>query len=164
MHYVIQCRFSEFLIQLCIKKRFSLGPSRYITTVRFFWGPCRNITDQEPGGAGVSCRTIFRVCEERLIFRGNIHLWTQSTQKYLKVPSSTYMYPEVPQCTQKYLKVRKSTSKVGFGHFCNWRTKFKFTTTKFQNSKWATKSALHRKHPDSSITAREKINKVTIII
>ena len=39
-----------------------------------FWGPCKNITDQEPGGAGVSCRTIFRVCEERLIFRGNIHL------------------------------------------------------------------------------------------
>ena len=37
MHYVIQCRFSEFLVQLCIKKRFYLGPSRNITTV------CRKI-------------------------------------------------------------------------------------------------------------------------
>ena len=37
MFYVIQCRFSEFLVQLCIKKRFSLGPSRNITTL------CRKI-------------------------------------------------------------------------------------------------------------------------
>ena len=36
MYYVIQCRFSEFLVQLCIK-RFYLGPSRNITTV------CRKI-------------------------------------------------------------------------------------------------------------------------
>ena len=156
--------YSEDLASFLFNCAFHWARADILLLCAFFWGPCKNITDQEPGGAGVSCRTIFRVCEERLIFRGNIHLWTQSTQKYLKVPSSTYMYPEVPQCTQKYLKVRKSTSKVGFGHFCNWRTKFKFTTTKFQNSKWATKSALHRKHPDSSITAREKINKVTIII
>ena len=40
-----------------------------------FWGPCRNITNQEPGGAGVSCRAIFGVCAEILIFRRNIHLW-----------------------------------------------------------------------------------------
>ena len=36
MYYVIQCRFSEFLFQLCIKKkRFSLGLSIYITVCFF---------------------------------------------------------------------------------------------------------------------------------
>ena len=41
MYYVIQCGFSEFLIQLCIKNAFSLGPCRNITTmcrkIAFFW-------------------------------------------------------------------------------------------------------------------------------
>ena len=32
MYYVIQCRFSEFLIQLCIENAFFLGPCRNITT------------------------------------------------------------------------------------------------------------------------------------
>ena len=37
MNYVIQCRFSKFLIQLCIKKMFFGGPCRNITTM------CRKI-------------------------------------------------------------------------------------------------------------------------
>ena len=41
MYYVIQCRFSEFLIQLCIENAFFLGPCRYIKTmcrkIAFFW-------------------------------------------------------------------------------------------------------------------------------
>ena len=66
MNYGIQCRFSEFLIQLFIKKK--MGPCRNITTM------CRNITDQEPGAPGVSCTAVLGVCEEILIFRRNIHL------------------------------------------------------------------------------------------
>ena len=62
MYYVIQCRFSEFLIQLCIKKTLFIGAEQIYYCV-LFWGPCRNITDQEPGGAGVSCRAIFGVCD-----------------------------------------------------------------------------------------------------
>ena len=41
MYYVIQCRFSEFLIQLCIENAFFLGLCRNITTmcrkIAFFW-------------------------------------------------------------------------------------------------------------------------------
>ena len=41
MYHVIQCRFSEFLIQLCIENAFFLGPCRNITTMcrksAFFW-------------------------------------------------------------------------------------------------------------------------------
>ena len=80
MNYATQCRFSEFVIQLCIKKKRILGGSvqkyhYYVQKNRLFWALCRNITDQEPGAPGVSCRAIFGVREEILIFRRNIHLW-----------------------------------------------------------------------------------------
>ena len=52
------------------------------------------------------------------------------------------MYTEVPQCTQNYLKVRKKTSKVGFSTFLQLTAEIKVLTKKFQNSEWATKSAL----------------------
>ena len=75
MYYVIQCRFSEFLIQLCIENAFFLGPCRNITTmcrkIAFFLGPCRNITiqgHQGQGVPGVPCRAIFSGREEILIF------------------------------------------------------------------------------------------------
>ena len=75
MYYVIQCRFSEFLFQLCIKNAFFLGPCRNITTmcrkIAFFLGPCRNITiqgHQGQGVPGVPCRAIFSGREEILIF------------------------------------------------------------------------------------------------
>jgi len=56
MYYVIQCRFSEFLIQLCIKKNTFLG------------GPCRNITTM--------CRKIafFWVRAEILLSRDKVSL------------------------------------------------------------------------------------------
>ena len=78
MNNVIQCRFSEFLIQLCIKSRF-FGESVqkyycYVQKNRLFWASCRNITGQEPGAPGFSCRAIFGVREEILIFWRNIHL------------------------------------------------------------------------------------------
>ena len=64
----------------------------------------------------------------------------QSTQKYLYVHRSTSKYLDVPLCTQKYLNVLRSMSKYAkvsqrlvFGHFCNWRAKFKFTT---KNLRW----------------------------
>ena len=75
MYYVIQCRFSELLFQLCIKNAFFLGPCRNITTmcrkIAFFLGPCRNITiqgHQGQGVPGVPCRAIFSGREEILIF------------------------------------------------------------------------------------------------
>ena len=53
-YYVIQCRFSKFLIQLCIKKRFFWGSVQkyyyYVQKYCLFWGSCRNITDLGPGG------------------------------------------------------------------------------------------------------------------
>ena len=71
-YYVIQCRFSEFLIQLCIKKTLFWGSVQkyyyYVQKYCLFWGPCRNITIQEPGGAGFSCRAIFGVCADIFIF------------------------------------------------------------------------------------------------
>ena len=96
MYYVIQCRFSELLFQLCIKNAFFLGPCRNITTmcrkIAFFLGPCRNITIQEPGGAGFSCRAIFGVCADIFIFGkiftsalGHIFYWSpQSALFFLK--------------------------------------------------------------------------------
>ena len=67
-YYVIQCRFSEFLIQLCIKKTLFWGSVQkyyyYVQKYCLFWGPCRNITIQEPGEAGFSCRAIFGVCAD----------------------------------------------------------------------------------------------------
>ena len=40
----------------------------YVQKYCLFWGPCRNITIQEPGGAGFSCRAIFGVCADIFIF------------------------------------------------------------------------------------------------
>ena len=75
---MIQCRFSEFLIQVCMKNAFFGVPCRNITTM------CRNIAFIEfraeilltwdQGVPGFSCRAIFGVPEEILIFRRNIHL------------------------------------------------------------------------------------------
>ena len=52
MNYVIQCRFKEFLIQLCIKKIFVLGISAEILLTRY------------QGVPGVPCSAIFGVREE----------------------------------------------------------------------------------------------------
>ena len=78
---MIQCRFSEFLIQVCMKNAFFGVPCRNITTM------CRNIAFIEvraeilltwdQGVPGFSCRAIFGVRDEILIFRRNIHLWAQ---------------------------------------------------------------------------------------
>ena len=72
MYYVIQCRFSEFLIQLCIENAFFFrSVQKYYYHVQkncLFLGPCRNITIQGQGVPGVSCRAIFGVREEILIF------------------------------------------------------------------------------------------------
>ena len=75
---MIQCRFSEFLIQVCMKNAFFGVPCRNITTM------CRNIAFIEvraeilltwdQGVPGFSFRAIFGVREEILIFRRNIHL------------------------------------------------------------------------------------------
>ena len=46
----------------------------YVQKNRLFWASCRNITGQEPGAPGFSCRAIFGVREEILVFRRNIHL------------------------------------------------------------------------------------------
>ena len=63
---------------MCIKSRF-FGESVqkyycYVQKNRLFWASCRNITGQEPGAPGFSCRANFGVREEILVFRGNIHL------------------------------------------------------------------------------------------
>ena len=81
---MIQCRFSEFLIQVCMKNAFFGVPCRNITTM------CRNIAFIEvraeilltwdQGVPGFSCRAIFGVREEILIFRRNIHLCPDSTK------------------------------------------------------------------------------------
>ena len=83
-YYVIQCRFSEFLIQVCMKNAFFGVPCRNITTM------CRNIAFIEvraeilltwdQGVPGFSFRAIFGVREEILIFRRNIHLCPDSTK------------------------------------------------------------------------------------
>ena len=97
-YYVIQCRFSEFLIQLCIKKRFSLGPSRYITTVRFFLGPVQKY--YWPGTRG--CWSLVQD-----------HFWGMWRNNYFsgKYSPLNPKYPEVPLCTQKYLNVLRIISK-----------------------------------------------------
>jgi len=99
MYYVIQCRFSEFLIQLCIENAFFFrSVQKYYYHVQkncLFLGPCRNITIQGQGVPGVSCRAFFGVREEILIF-GEIytsgqdtpqkwwrHLWTAPYSHYL---------------------------------------------------------------------------------
>ena len=46
----------------------------YVQKNCLFWASCRNITGQEPGAPGFSCRAIFGVREEILVFRRNIHL------------------------------------------------------------------------------------------
>ena len=54
------------------KKRFFWGSVQkyyyYVQKYCLFWGPCRNITIQEPGEAGFSCRAIFGVCADIFIF------------------------------------------------------------------------------------------------
>ena len=83
MYYVIQCRFSEFLIQLCTKNAFSLGPCRNITTmcrkIAFFGVRAEILLAWDQGVPGFSCRAIFGVREEILIFRRNIHLCDRGT-------------------------------------------------------------------------------------
>ena len=81
---MIQCRFSEFLIQVCMKNAFFGVPCRNITTM------CRNIAfidvraeiilTWDQGVPGFSFRAIFGVREEILIFRRNIHLCPDSTK------------------------------------------------------------------------------------
>ena len=46
----------------------------YVQKNRLFWASCRNITGQDPGAPGFSCRAIFGVGQEILVFRRNIHL------------------------------------------------------------------------------------------
>ena len=76
MYYVIQCRFSDFLVQLCIENAFFFrSVQKYYYHVQkncLFLGSCRNITIQGQGVPGVSCRAIFGVREEILIF-GDIY-------------------------------------------------------------------------------------------
>ena len=55
MYQIIQCRFHEFLLQLCRENA-------------FFWDPCRNITTRSQCMTGFLCRAIFRVRAEILIF------------------------------------------------------------------------------------------------
>ena len=55
----------------------------YVQKNRLFWASCRNITGQEPGAPGFSCRANFGVREEILVFRRNIHLCLSSL--YLQV-------------------------------------------------------------------------------
>ena len=84
MKSVKLCIFAEFLIRLCIEITFSLGSVQiycyYVQKNCLFWASCRNITVHSgPGTQGVPgfpCRAIFGVCEEILVFRRNIHLWT----------------------------------------------------------------------------------------
>ena len=71
MFYLIKCRFSKFLVQLCIKNAFLWARAEILLLCAeklHFWGPCRNITIQQPGGAEFSCRAIFRVCADIFIF------------------------------------------------------------------------------------------------
>ena len=86
MYYVIQCRFSEFLIQLCIKKTLFWGVRAEILLPCAeklpFLGPCRNITIQGQGVPGVPCRAIFRGREEILIF-GEIFTSAIRKSKYI---------------------------------------------------------------------------------
>ena len=72
MYYVIQCRFSEFLIQLCIENAFFFRSVQkyyfHVQKIFLFLGPCRNITIQGQGVPGFPCRAIFGVREKILIF------------------------------------------------------------------------------------------------
>ena len=69
----VLCRFSEFLIQLCIKNTFFGVPCRNITTmcrnIAFFGVRAEILLTWDQGVPGFSCRAIFGVCEEILIFR-----------------------------------------------------------------------------------------------
>ena len=85
MNYVIQCRFREFLIQLCKKNVFVLGPGRNITTmcrkIAFLGVRAEILLTWDQGVPGFLCRAIFGVREEILIFRRNIHLCLVASQK-----------------------------------------------------------------------------------
>ena len=65
--------YTEFLIQLCIKKTFIWGKCGNITTM------CRKIAflGLRAEIYGITNRVIFGVREEILIFRRNIHLCAQ---------------------------------------------------------------------------------------
>ena len=125
MYYVIQCRFSELLFQLCIKNAFFLGPCRNITTmcrkIAFFLGPCRNITiqgHQGQGVPGVPCRAIFSGREEILIF-GEIF-------------TSVWTIEFACHCCLSQLRCVKSAQMDAFAIFssvpspCHWQKDFKF--------------------------------------
>ena len=74
----------EFLIQLCIKNAFFGVPCRNITTmcrnIAFFEVRAEILLTWDQGVPGFSCRAIFGVREEILIFRRNIHLCPDSTK------------------------------------------------------------------------------------
>ena len=70
-YYVIQCRFSEFLTQLSIKNAFLGVPCRNIALFGVHAGI---LLTWDQGVPGFSCRAIFGVREEILIFQRNIHL------------------------------------------------------------------------------------------
>ena len=60
----------------------------YVQKNRLFWASCRNITGQEPGAPAFSCRAIFGVREEILIFRRNIHLSFEGIKRIWRGPKS----------------------------------------------------------------------------
>ena len=72
----------------------------YVQKNRLFWASCRNITGQEPGAPGFSCRAIFGVREEILVFRRNIHLCSlvecipDSTLLHLAEPSTINIFAD----------------------------------------------------------------------
>ena len=57
----------------------------YVQKNRLCWASCRNITGQEPGAPAFSCRAIFGVREEILIFRRNIHLSFDGIKRIYKI-------------------------------------------------------------------------------
>ena len=87
----MQCLSGNAIVH---KKTLFFGPEQkyyyFVQKNCIFWGPCRNITIQEPGGAGFSCRAIFGVCADIFIF-GEIF--------------TSDMYPTPKKCTRTPLGV-----------------------------------------------------------
>ena len=59
---------ASFLFNCAYKNAFLWARVEILLLCAFFWGTCRNITIQEPGGAGFSCRAIFGVCADIFVF------------------------------------------------------------------------------------------------